>query len=234
MDTRPLPSSRVPARPEIKICGLSDASMIDVAIAAGAHEIGLVHFPKSPRHVEIEAMRALRAHAGDRARVAVVTVDADDELLDAIAAQVAPDTVQLHGRETPERVRDVRDRTGLAVMKAIAVSSPEDLAAIARFRPVADRILLDAKRPAGSVLPGGNGVSFDWAILQSLGPNPDIVLSGGIHPGNVADALRRVNPRGLDVSSGVERAPGVKDAILIQRFFDALGAPATNPERQPA
>ena len=218
-------------RPHVKICGLSDADTIDAALRAGAHEIGLVHFAKSPRHLSVEAMQVLRTHVGDRARVTIVTVDPDDTLVARLRDEVRPDTIQLHGRETPERVAEIRALSGLAVMKAIGVSSAADLAAIPAYRAVADRILLDARAPKGAELPGGNGVSFDWNLLAVLGPCPDIVLSGGLNPGNVAEAVRTMDPLGIDVSSGVESAPGVKDAARIQALFDAMNAASPTQDR---
>lgn len=218
-------------RPQVKICGLSDAATIDAALRAGAHEIGLVHFGKSPRHLPLDAMKVLRDHVGGRARVTVVTVDPDDALVAALADIVRPDVIQLHGRETPERVAAIRAASGLAVMKAIGVSAAADLAAIPAYRAVADRILLDARAPKHAELPGGNGVSFDWGLLSVLGPRPDIVLSGGIDAGNVAEAVTQVDPCGIDVSSGVESAPGVKDVALIQALFDALNAASPTQDR---
>ncbi len=211
-------------RPHIKICGLKTEADIDTVLGRGGAEIGFIHFAPSPRHLELEAMMRLRAHVVGRAAVTVVTVNADDETLTRIASRLRPDTLQLHGSESPARVAEIAALTGLPVMKAISVSTREDLEAVARFRPVADRILLDAKRPKGSVLPGGNGVSFDWDLLDALGEDRRFLLSGGINPTNVGEAMRRVRPQGLDVSSGVESAPGQKDAGLIHHLFDALDA----------
>jgi len=222
---RPNRDERV-TRPHIKICGLKTEADIDTVLERGGKEIGFIHFAPSPRHLEMEAMMRLRAHALGRAAVTVVTVDADNETLARIAERIRPDTLQLHGSESPARVAEIAALTGLPVMKAISVSVPQDLEAVARFRPVADRILLDAKRPKGSVLPGGNGVSFDWSLLDALGEDRQFLLSGGINPSNVAEAVRRVRPQGLDASSGLESAPGRKDAGLIHRFFDALDAAA--------
>lgn len=227
-------------RPRVKICGLKDPAAIDAALDRGAHEIGLVYFPRSPRHLAIEAMASLREHVGNRAVVTVVSVDADDATLLAIAGRVRPGVLQLHGSEPPARVAAVRRITGLAATKALSVGTAADLGAIALHRETADRLLLDAKRPAGSVLPGGNGVAFDWSLLAAVDPGVPYMLSGGLNPGNVADAVRRVGPFGLDVSSGVESAPGVKDVGLIHRFFDALDAALdaatsdTQQERRPA
>lgn len=211
-------------RPHVKICGLRTEADIDAALSRGATQIGFVHFEKSPRHLSISEMARLRTHVGGRAQTVVVTVDADDELLKRIALRVRPDVLQLHGSETAARVAEVEALTGLRIMKAISVAEAADLEAVARFRPVAGAILLDAKRPKGSELPGGNGVSFDWSLLDALGEDRDFVLSGGLNAENVGEAIRRTRPRGLDVSSGVERAPGVKDAGLIHRFFDSLEA----------
>ncbi len=207
---------------DVKICGLSTAETLEAAIAAGASHVGFVHFAPSPRHVELPAMRILRERAAGRAKVVVVLVDPDDALLDRLVAEVRPDWLQLHGKEAPERVAAAKARTGLPVMKALSVSAPEDLSALQAHRGVADRLLLDSKRPKGSVLPGGNGVSFDWRILSDLDPGLDYVLSGGLHAGNVAEAFRIARPRGLDASSGLESAPGVKDPARIRTFFDAL------------
>ncbi|KAB0682904.1 phosphoribosylanthranilate isomerase [Aureimonas leprariae] len=211
---------------DIKICGLSTAETIERASARGATHVGFIHFPKSPRHLSLDAMAALRPLVPPGVKLVVVTVDADDATLGAIAARVRPDMLQLHGHETPERLAEVKRRTGLPAMKALSVGSAADLDAVAAYRPVADAILLDAKRPKGSELPGGNGVSFDWRLLAALDPATRYMLSGGLHAGNVAEALALVSPAGIDVSSGVESAPGVKDVALIEAFFDALdGAP---------
>lgn len=210
-------------RPAVKICGLSDGAMIDVALGRGADEIGLVHFEPSPRHLPLERIGRLAAHVAGRATVTVVTVNADDALLDALAELGSVHTVQLHGSEAPQRVSAVKARTGLAVMKAIAVADESSLDALSRYHGVADRILLDAKAPKASAIPGGNGVSFDWSILAG-GRAPGIVLSGGLTPANVGEAIRIARPSGIDVSSGVEASPGLKSADLIHRFFDALDA----------
>ncbi|MBB3937419.1 phosphoribosylanthranilate isomerase [Aureimonas phyllosphaerae] len=210
-------------RPHIKICGLKTEGHIDTVLARGCSEVGFVHFERSPRHLSIEDMIRLRAHVGGRALVTVVTVDADDEFLKRLATRVRPDVIQLHGSETAARVAAVQALTGATVMKAIPVTSMADLEEIERFRPVADRILLDARAPKTSNIPGGNGVSFDWGLLDAL-ESRDFTLSGGINPDTIEAAVRRVAPRGLDVSSGVEREPGVKDDGLIHRLFDAFEA----------
>lgn len=206
---------------DIKICGLSTPETIAAALDRGASHVGFIFFPKSPRNVTPQQAAELRQAAIGRARAVAVTVDASDEFLDAIVSEMKPDMLQLHGKETPERVAQVRERYNLPVMKALSVSEPADLLPIQGFVGIADRLLLDAKAPKGSELPGGNGVSFDWRLLAALDPGLDYMLSGGLNPGNVGDAIRIANPPGLDVSSGVESAPGVKDVGLIRDFFEA-------------
>jgi len=207
---------------DIKICGLSTPEMIAAALDGGASHVGFIFFPKSPRNVTPQQAAELRKAATGRAKAVAVTVDATDEFLDAVVSAMRPDMLQLHGKETPERVARVRERFNLPVMKALSVSEPADLLPIQGFVGVADRLLLDAKAPAGSELPGGNGVSFDWRLLAALDPGLDYMLSGGLNPGNVAEAIRIAHPPGLDVSSGVESAPGVKDIALIEAFFAAV------------
>ena len=207
---------------DIKICGLSTPETVNAARSRGASHVGFVSFEKSPRHVDIETMTDLVRRVDGRAETVIVTVDPDDALVARFAAEVRPDWLQLHGAETPERVRDIKARTGLKVMKALPVATEADLGAIAGYQGVADRILLDSRRPKGSVLPGGNGVAFDWKLLAALDPDLRYMLSGGIDAGNVADAVRIARPAGIDVSSGVESAPGVKDPARIHSFFDSL------------
>ena len=209
---------------DVKICGLKTADALAAALAGGASHVGFIFFPKSPRNVSPEEAGRLRQAAAGRAKAVAVTVDADDAFLDRIVAAMAPDMLQLHGSETPERVAAVRARYGLPVMKALAISEAADLAAVAPFRGVADRFLFDAKPPKGAVLPGGNGVAFDWRFLAELDRGVDYMLSGGLDAANVGDALRLANPPGIDVSSGVESAPGVKDTALIAEFLDAVRA----------
>ena len=206
---------------DIKICGLKTPEAIAAVLARGASHVGFIHFAKSPRHLSVDEMAALRP-AVTGAKLVVITVDADDAVIDDIVAKVRPDMLQLHGRETPARVAAVRARTGLPVIKALPIGSPEDVAGVAAYRGVADLLLLDAKKPKGSDLPGGNGVSFDWRLLAALDPEVTYMLSGGLDAGNVAAALRQARPAGIDISSGVESAPGTKDISLIQRFFDVL------------
>ena len=214
---------------DIKICGLKTVDALDAALAGGASHVGFIFFAKSPRNVAPDVAGRLRRAAAGRAKAVAVTVDADDATLDAIVAEMTPDMLQLHGGETPERVAAVRARYGLPVMKALAISEAADLALIEPFRGVADRFLFDAKAPRDSVLPGGNGVSFDWRLLANLDPGVDYMLSGGLDAANVGDALRLANPPGIDVSSGVESAPGVKDTALIADFLDAVRTARARP-----
>lgn len=209
---------------DIKICGLKTADALAAALDAGASHVGFIFFPKSPRNIAPDEAGRLRQAARGRAKAVAVTVDADDDALDGIVAAVAPDILQLHGKETPERVAAVKARYGLPVIKAFSISTAADLAKIPLFADVADRLLFDAKPPAGSELPGGNGVSFDWSLLQDLDDGVDYLLSGGLNAANVGDAIRLAGPPGIDISSGVESAPGVKDVALIDGFFHAVRA----------
>lgn len=207
---------------DIKICGLKTADALDAAMEGGASHVGFIFFPKSPRNISPQEAGMLRKAATGRAQAVAVTVDAADDFLDEIVAQMSPDMLQLHGSETPERVAEVKTRYRLPVMKALAISQAPDLEGITPFRGVADRFLFDAKPPKDALLPGGNGVSFDWRLLVGLDPGIDYMLSGGLDAANVGDALRLANPSGLDISSGVETAPGVKDTALIAKFLDAV------------
>lgn len=209
---------------DIKICGLKTPEAMSAAIAGGASHVGFIFFAKSPRYVAPADVAGLRSLALGKALAVAVTVDAGDTVLEEIVAAMQPDMLQLHGKESPERVAAIKARYNLPVMKALSISSPADLAHIDAYRGTADKFLLDAKPPAGSELPGGNGVSFDWRILQKQGTDVDYMLSGGLNAGNVAEALRMANPPGIDVSSGVESAPGVKDVTLIEQFFRSVRA----------
>ncbi len=209
---------------DIKICGLKTDEAMSAALAGEASHVGFIFFAKSPRYIAPADAARLRALARGKALAVAVTVDAGDAMLDEIVAATQPDMLQLHGKESPERVAAIKARYNLPVMKALSVSAPADLAPIDTYRGIADKFLLDAKPPAGSELPGGNGVSFDWTILETLDPNVDYMLSGGLNAGNVHEALRLANPPGIDVSSGVESAPGVKDVALIEQFFRAVRA----------
>jgi phosphoribosylanthranilate isomerase len=207
--------------PIVKICGLSTAATLEAALAAGADMAGFVFFPKSPRHVGYETARALGAQARGRARIVALSVDADDDALGRIIEALAPDILQLHGRESPSRVEEIRQRFGRATMKAIGVAAPEDFAAAAPYDGVADFLLIDAKPPRDAALPGGNGLAFDWRLARRLSPKRPWLLSGGLDSDNVAEAIASAGAFGVDVSSGVESAPGVKDEMKIRAFIAA-------------
>lgn len=207
---------------DIKICGLKTEEAVRAAIAGGASHVGFIFFAKSPRYVDPAAAAGLAATArAGGVRTVAVTVDADDTFLDEIVSTVGPDLLQLHGSENPARVAEIKARYGLPVMKAIAISQVSDIDRVAPYRGIADRFLFDAKPPKGSELPGGNAVSFDWSLLNQLPPGLDWMLAGGINAANVADAVRITAPPGLDASSGLESAPGIKDVALIDAFFEA-------------
>ncbi|WP_274423505.1 phosphoribosylanthranilate isomerase [Chelativorans sp. YIM 93263] len=206
---------------DIKICGLKTEEAVTAALDGGASHIGFIFFEKSPRHVSAEEAGQLRRLAERRAKVVAVTVDAEDSELDRILEAMRPDLLQLHGKESPDRVGEIKERSGLPVMKAIPIRESEDLDALTRYRGIADRFLLDAKPAAGARLPGGNGIAFDWSLLAFLDEEVDYMLSGGLNAANIGEALTVVRPRGIDVSSGVERAPGEKDPELIRAFFSA-------------
>ena len=207
---------------DIKICGLKTVEAVDAALDGGASHLGFNFFSKSPRYIAPEEAGDLRLAARGRAEAVAIIVDADNALLDEIVMVMAPDMLQLHGRETPERVAAVRERYSLPVMKALAISEAADLDRAKLYADVADRLLFDAKPPNGSELPGGNGVAFDWQLLTALDADIDYMLSGGLNAANIGDALRLANPPGIDISSGVESAPGVKDTGLIESFFRAV------------
>jgi phosphoribosylanthranilate isomerase len=212
---------------DIKICGLTTEDALAAALDRGASHVGFIFFPKSPRNIAPEEAGRLRRAARGRAKAVAVTVDADDAALDAIVKAMAPDMLQLHGRETPERVAEIKARYNLPVMKAFSIREAADLDVVASYRGSADRFLFDAKPPAGADLPGGNGVAFDWRLLDELDPSVDYMLSGGLNAANIVDALAQTNPTGVDVSSGVESAPGVKDIALIEDFFRVCAAGQT-------
>ncbi|UWQ17627.1 phosphoribosylanthranilate isomerase [Jannaschia sp. M317] len=206
----------------VKICGLRTLGDVRAVADAGAAYMGLVFYPKSPRNVTVPQARdlALAAPVG-LAKVALV-VNPDDAALDAITSQVPLDMIQLHGAEPPARVAEVRARTGLPVMKALGVKDANDIARVADYESVADQILLDAKAPKGAVLPGGNGVAFDHALIAGRTWARPWMLAGGLTPDNVAEAIRLTGARQVDLSSGVESAPGVKDPDLIRAFCAAV------------
>lgn len=210
----------------VKICGLKTAEAIETAIAAGADFIGLVFFPPSPRNVTPAEARPLAELARGRAEIVALVVDASDEFLEEIVAATRPTLLQLHGSESPDRVAEIKRRFGVPVMKAIKVETAADVEAACSFAAVADRILFDAKAPKGmaGALPGGNGLSFDWHALQPVKGRIEFMLSGGLTPANVADAVRLTGAWAVDVSSGVESRPGEKDLAAIKAFLAAARA----------
>ena len=208
----------------VKICGLSTRETLEAALEAGADMVGFVFFPPSPRHLGLEVARGL-GEALKRGGVRVaLTVDADDATLAGIVEVINPDILQLHGHESPARVADIKRKFSREVMKALPVARASDLAALPNYAAVADRILFDARPPKGATRPGGLGAVFDWRLLENLDLKLPFMVSGGLDAGNVADALRLTRAAGVDVSSGVERAPGVKDVGMIGEFIRAVRA----------
>jgi phosphoribosylanthranilate isomerase len=205
----------------VKICGLKTPDALDVALLAGADMVGFVFFPPSPRHVDFEAARPLAARVRGRALKVALSVDADDAWLRATIEAVAPDMLQLHGKETPKRVLAVKSRFRLPVMKAIPVATRDDLACVPDYAEVADRLLFDAHAPRDATRPGGLGMPFEWQLLKNIDPRAPFMLSGGLDPDNVAEAVAITRAGGVDVSSGVERAPGEKDHDRIRAFIRA-------------
>jgi phosphoribosylanthranilate isomerase len=207
--------------PIVKICGLSTGLTLDAALDAGADMVGFVFFSKSPRHIDWATARALGRHAEGRAKIVALSVDADDDTLKRIVDALSPDLMQLHGSETPARVKQIGELFARPTMKAIGVATREDLAAAKAYEGVADVLLIDAKPPKDAVLPGGNGRPFDWRLTQDFHAPLPWLLSGGLEPDNVAAAIALSGARGVDVSSGVESAPGVKDPTKIRAFVAA-------------
>ena len=203
----------------IKICGLSTPATLEAALDAGADMVGFVFFPPSPRHIDVARARELAGITGARALKVALSVDADDAYLDEVIAALAPDILQLHGRETPARVAAIRARHGLPVMKALGVSAEADFAPLGAYEAIADRILFDAKPPKDATRPGGNGHAFDWSLLGSRTFQKPWMLSGGLNCESVVTAVAATRPPGIDVSSGVESSPGVKDPALIEAFM---------------
>ena len=208
----------------VKICGLSTRETLDVALDAGADMVGFVFFPASPRHLSLETARDLGKLAKRRASKVALTVDADDATLANIVEALQPDILQLHGSESVARLRDIRQKFGLPVMKAIAVATPADLASLPGYAAVADRILFDARAPSEATRPGGLGAVFDWRVLENLDLKLPFMVSGGLHAGNVAEAVSVTRAGGVDVSSGVESSPGHKDPEMIRAFIRAARA----------
>ncbi|MCB6178971.1 phosphoribosylanthranilate isomerase [Rhodobacter sp. Har01] len=205
----------------VKVCGLRTPAEVAVCAAAGVAYVGFNFFPRSPRYVSLDQARAAALAAPEGLCKVALTVDADDATLDAIVAAVPTDMLQLHGHESPGRVAEVRARYGLPVMKAVGVADEGDLAALLDFSLAADQILVDAKPPKGAVLPGGNGLAFDWRLVAQRRWLRPWMLAGGLTAENVAEAIRLTNARQVDVSSGVESAPGVKDPARIAAFVAA-------------
>jgi phosphoribosylanthranilate isomerase len=218
----------------VKICGLSTPEAVDVAIETGADMVGFVFFPPSPRNVSFNTARTLGAQVRGRAQKVALTVDADDALLDAVVKALQPDMLQLHGKEQPDRIAAIKKRFGLPVVKAIAINERADIAGAAVYAPLVDRLLFDARAPRAATRPGGLGKPFDWRLLQNLHPGVPFMLSGGLTAGNVAEALRVTSAPGVDVSSGVERAPGEKDAGKIRAFVRAAREAAKRLAAKPA
>lgn len=208
----------------VKICGIRTEEAMTAALEAGADDIGLVLFPPSPRNVSLGDAKVLADLARGRMRVVVLTVDADDTLLAAITGGIRPDMLQLHGNESPERVRDIRRRFAIPVMKAIKVATAEDAALALDYAGSADLILFDARPPRGADRPGGHGSTFDWTALYDVKSRIAYMLSGGLTPANVGEAIRATGTEAVDVSSGVESTPGVKDPSLIRAFVAAVRA----------
>ena len=212
----------------VKICGLNQPEPLEAALAGGADMVGFVFFEKSPRHVDLALARRLAALVGGRAQKVALVVDADDARIAAIVEALAPDWLQLHGAEPPERVAALR-RFRLPILKAIGVAEPADFVRASAYETVADRLLFDAKPPKGDALPGGNGLTFDWTLIRDHAgalARKDWLLSGGLHAENVGEAIRLTGAPGVDVSSGVEQAPGEKSVDKILAFLAAARAGA--------
>ena len=211
----------------IKICGIKTEAILDAAIEAGADMVGFMHFPRSPRHLELDPIGELISLARGRVETCVVLVNPDNTLVAQVAA-LGPDWIQLHGPETPHRVEAIRDEAGIAILKVCHIGGLEDVTAVAGFAECADRLMLEAKPPKDATRPGGLGVTFDWSLLKALDPGIGFMLSGGLTPDNVAEAIKAARPMGVDVSSGVESAPGVKDAARIRAFITNARHAAAN------
>jgi phosphoribosylanthranilate isomerase len=208
----------------VKICGLSTRETLDVALDSGADMVGFVFFPPSPRHLSLAIARDLGQAVKRRAAKVALTVDADDATLAGIVDALQPDLLQLHGHETAARLRDIKRKFALPVMKALPVETVADLAALPGYVDVADRILFDARAPKEATRPGGLGAVVDWHVLENLDLKLPFMVSGGLHAGNVAEAIRVTGAGGVDVSSGVESVPGRKDPGMIRAFIRAARA----------
>lgn len=207
---------------EAKICGIKTREALTAALDGHADYVGFVFFAPSPRHLDIATARRLADEARGKAKIVALTVDADDATLDEISNAIAPDFFQLHGHETPERVAGVKTKFRRKIIKAIPVRTSEDAARAEAYTKVADLILFDAKAPAGATRPGGHGQVFDWTLLDAVSRDMPFMLSGGLTPGNIQEAMQATHAQAVDVSSGVKSAPGIKDAELIRRFLHAV------------
>jgi phosphoribosylanthranilate isomerase len=209
---------------KVKICGLSTAETMQAALDAGADFVGLVFYSKSPRNLSLAKAAALADQARGKADVVALTVDADDGLIENITREMKPDWLQLHGHETPDRLKAIRGMSPAKLLKAFKIASKDDLVPVADYNGAADLMLFDAKAPEdlANALPGGNGIAFDWSLLGNS--KDSFMLSGGLNPGNVARAIEMTGAQIVDVSSGVESAPGIKDVNLIRKFVEAAKA----------
>lgn len=212
----------MPGRIQAKICGLTTPEAVRASLEAGAEYLGFTFFPPSPRAVRVSEAARLAEPARGRARIVALTVDPDDALIDEIRAGLAPDLIQLHGKETPARVREAGRRAAAAAIKALPVSDAADLDAARQYEGAADHLMFDARPPKGADRPGGHGAAFDWALLMGRRFSRPWFLAGGLDPWNVAEAVRLSGAATVDVSSGVERGPGLKDPALIAAFLDAV------------
>ena len=218
---------------DVKICGLTDADAVAAVLEARAEFAGFVFFPPRPRHLDTRRAEALAAPLRGQVRVVALTVDADDQTFDDIFDTLGPEMLQLHGQESPERVATLKSRYKVPVMKMIAVRGPEDLTGVYPYLDVADRILFDAKAPPEATRPGGLGLRFDWRLLAGLDLPVPFMLSGGLDPDSVEEAIEIAGPDAVDVSSGVESSPGVKDPAAIARFVAAVRAAEARAQTAP-
>ncbi|HEX4239743.1 MAG TPA: phosphoribosylanthranilate isomerase [Xanthobacteraceae bacterium] len=210
----------------VKICGLSTPKALDAALEAGADMVGFVFFPPSPRHLQFDAARALGQRVSGRAQKVALTVDADEAFLQSVVEALHPDIMQLHGSESAAQIAAIRRKFGLPVMKAVPIAVKDDLARVGTYAGVVDRLLFDACPPRDATRPGGLGNTFDWHLLKNVRPGVPFMLSGGLDATNIGEALRITRATGIDVSSGVERAPGVKDVDKIIAFVRAARSAA--------
>lgn len=219
---------------KVKICGLRTEDTVAAALASGADYVGLVFYPPSPRYLSPEDAAKLAQLARGRAQVVALVVDPDDSLLEDVIRKVEPDLIQLHGKESPERAAAIRKTFGRPVMKAISVETKADADRALAYRDMVDLFLFDAKAPrdVAGALPGGNGIAFDWRALDGVRSEVRFMLSGGLNPENVAEAIRLTRPEGVDVSSGVEVRPGEKDPILIEKFIAAAKGASDRPHAE--